>query len=129
MPTRARVDAFVATVVSNDHVKAIEDFYWEDASMQENSQPPRCGRDASIAQEQAFLERVRVFTHPPRAVLVDGDHVAIFWVFDITDSSNVTRRREELALQTWRDERIQSERFFYDPAETMPIPSASGQIL
>ena len=121
MPSHARVDAFVATVVSNDHVKAIEDFYWEDASMQENGQPPRNGRDSLVAHERAFLERVKVFTHPPRAVLVDGDQVAIFWVFDITDSSNVVRRREELALQTWRGDRVQSERFFYDHAETKPI--------
>lgn len=121
MPSHARVDAFVATVVSNDHVGAIEDFYWEDASMQENGQPPRNGRDSLVAHERAFLERVKVFTHPPRAVLVDGNQVAIFWIFDITDSSNVVRRREEMALQTWRGDRIQSERFFYDPAETTRI--------
>jgi len=121
MPSHARVDAFVATVVSNDHVKAIEDFYWEDASMQENGQPPRSGLATLVAHERAFLDRVKVLTHPPRAVLLDGDQVAIFWVFDIRDSSNVVRRREELALQTWRGDRIQSERFFYDPAETRPI--------
>jgi ketosteroid isomerase-like protein len=121
MPSRARVDAFVAAVVSNDHVKAIEDFYWEDASMQENGQPPTNGRDGLVARERGFLERMKIFTHAPRAVLVDGDRVAIFWVFDITAPDGVTRRREELALQTWRDDRILEERFFYDPAETVPI--------
>jgi ketosteroid isomerase-like protein len=121
MPSRERVDAFVATVVSNDHVRAIEEFYWEDASMQENGQPPLVGRDRLTAKERGFLERVTMSTHPPRAVLVDGEQVAIFWVFDITAPDGVTRRREELALQTWRGDRIQAERFFYDPAETVPI--------
>ena len=121
MLSRERVDAFVAAVVSNDHVKAIEDFYLEDASMQENGQPPLVGRDRLVAKERGFLERMKIFTHPPRAVLVDGDQVAIFWVFDVTDPEGVVRRREELALQTWRGDRIQAERFFYDPAETKPV--------
>jgi hypothetical protein len=60
MPTQKRVDAFV----SNDHVGAIEDFYWEDASMQENGQPPLGGRDRPIEKERSFLERVKIFTHP-----------------------------------------------------------------
>jgi ketosteroid isomerase-like protein len=121
MPSRDRVDAFVAAVVSNDHIRAIRDFYCEDASMQENGQPPFTDRDTLVARETAFLERMRIFTHPPRAVLVDGDQVAIFWVFDVTDPSGVARRREELALQTWRGDRILTERFFYDPAETVPV--------
>jgi ketosteroid isomerase-like protein len=121
MPSRERVDVFVAAVVSNDHVRAIEDFYWEDASMQENGQAPVEGRDRLVTKERGFLERMKIFTHPPRAVLVDGDRVAIFWVFDVTDASGVVRRREELALQTWRGDRIQAERFFYDPAEMVPI--------
>jgi ketosteroid isomerase-like protein len=121
MPDRARVEAFVAKVASNDHVGAIEEFYWPGASMQENGQTPRIGRDSLIAREADFLARVQMHTHPPRAVLVDGDQVAIFWVFDITGPDGVTRRREELALQTWRDDRIARERFFYDPAETQPI--------
>jgi ketosteroid isomerase-like protein len=121
MPSRERVDAFVATVVSNDHARAIEDFYWEDASMQENGQPPLAGRDRLLAKERDFLARMKIHTHPPRAVLVDGDGVAIFWVFDVTDPEGVVRRREELALQTWRGDRIQAERFFYDPAETVAI--------
>jgi hypothetical protein len=121
MPSRERVEAFVAKVVSNDHVGAIEAFYWLDASMQENGQEPRVGRDGLMAREAEFLARMKMHTHPPRAVLVDGDEVAIFWVFDITDPAGVTRRREELALQTWRGDRIQIERFFYDPAETKPI--------
>jgi ketosteroid isomerase-like protein len=121
MPTRERVEAFVARVVSNDHVGAIEEFYWPEASMQENGQPPREGRDGLVAREADFLMRMKMHTHPPRTVLVDGDQVAIFWVFDITAPDGVTRRREEVALQTWRGDRIATERFFYDPAETKPI--------
>ena len=41
MPTRARVDEFIAVVESGDHAGAIERYYTEDASMQENASTPR----------------------------------------------------------------------------------------
>ena len=45
MPSRARLDEFIAVVESGDHAGAIERYYTEDASMQENAAPPRVGRD------------------------------------------------------------------------------------
>lgn len=117
MPDKARVDAFVAMVVSGDHVGAIRDFYTEDATMRENLAEPRRGRDALVENERKALARVEsVFTHPPRAVLVDGDRVVVHWVFDFTGKDGVVRRIEELAIQTWRGDRIAEERFFYDSA-------------
>ncbi|POR45150.1 nuclear transport factor 2 family protein [Bosea psychrotolerans] len=117
MPDRKRVEAFVAAVVSGDHVGAIRDFYCEDASMQENATEPRRGRDVLMAHEAKALARLqRMHTHPARAVLVDGDRVVINWVFDATDQSGVTRRLEELAIQCWQGDRIAEERFFYDTA-------------
>jgi hypothetical protein len=41
MPSRARLDEFIAAVVSGDHAGAIERYYTEDASMQENASAPR----------------------------------------------------------------------------------------
>lgn len=51
MPSRERVEAFIASVVAGDHVRAIADYYTEDASMQENLQPPRRGRAALMGHE------------------------------------------------------------------------------
>jgi hypothetical protein len=62
MPSRARLDEFIAAVVSGDHAGAIERFYTEDASMQENAAPPRVGRDVLVAHERAVLERVKNVT-------------------------------------------------------------------
>jgi hypothetical protein len=42
---------FVSMVVSGDHVAAISDFYHNDATMQENRNEPRCGRDNLMAHE------------------------------------------------------------------------------
>jgi ketosteroid isomerase-like protein len=120
MPDRARVEAFIATVVSGDHVRAIEDFYWEDASMQENLHPPRRGRELLVAQEAKTLARVeRMHTHPDPTFLIDGDFVVINWRFDVTEPGGQTWHLDELAFQRWRGERVAEERFFYDSA-TLP---------
>jgi len=127
MPDRKRVEEFIRMVVSGDHVRAIEDFYREDASMRENTKEPRRGRDVLVAHEAAALKRMaRIHTHQPEIFLVDGDRVAINWTFDITDGEGVTRRMEELALQRWRGERIAEERFFYDPASIQPVAVQPG---
>jgi hypothetical protein len=40
MPTRTTVEAFIARVISGDHVGAIRDWYHDDAWMQENQARP-----------------------------------------------------------------------------------------
>ena len=67
-----------------------------------------------------------MFTHPAPMVLVDGDQVVIHWRFDMTGHDGVTRRLDELSLQTWRGDRIASERFFYDPASIAPVEEGAA---
>lgn len=118
MPSRARLNAFIARVVSGAHAEAIEEFYHDDATMQENLGPLRGPRATLVDQERATLARqARVITHPPDVALCDGDTVVIHWIFDFEGKDGRVRRIDELALQTWRGERIQSERFYYDPAQ------------
>ena len=117
MPSRARLDEFIATVESNDHAGAIERYYTEDASMQENAAPPRIGRDHLVAHERAVLERMAQVHSKCVSSTVEGDRVAIHWNFEMTDKSGKTRRFDEVALQEWRGDRIFRERFFYDPTK------------
>jgi ketosteroid isomerase-like protein len=115
MPSRARLDEFIAVVVSGDHAGAIERYYTEDASMQENEAPPRVGRDGLVAHERNFLAQRTDIDSEAVSSVVEGDRVAIQWIFKLTDKSGKVRRREEVALQQWRGDRIFRERFFYDP--------------
>ncbi len=116
MPSRARLDEFIAAVESGDHAGAIERFYTEDASMQENAAPPRGGRDALVAHERAVLARMAQVHSRAVSSTVEGDRVAIHWNFELTDKSGKVRRFDEVALQEWRGNRIFRERFFYDPS-------------
>ena len=115
MPTRARVDEFIATVVSGDHAGAIERYYTEDATMQENAAPPRVGRDLLVSQERATLARVTSVTTTCVSSILEGDRVAIHWIFDFIYPSGKSMRIDEVALQEWRGDLVFRERFFYEP--------------
>jgi ketosteroid isomerase-like protein len=115
MPTRARLDEFIAVVESGDHDGAIERYYTDDASMQENATPPRVGRDGLVARERGFLATLSHVYSKAVTSVVEGDRVAIHWIFALTDKSGKVRRVDEVALQEWRGDRIFRERFFYDP--------------
>jgi hypothetical protein len=115
MPTRARVDEFIAVVESGDHAGAIERYYTKDASMQENAAPPRVGRDTLVAFERGILAKMKDVKSKAMASVVEGDRVMIHWIFDMTSLSGTTRRFDEVAVQEWRGDRIFRERFFYDP--------------
>ena len=124
MPARESVEAFAAQVLSGDHVGAIRDWYAEDASMQENQDAPRVGRQLLMDGEAAMLARVAaVKTELLAPPMIDGDRVAIHWRFTFTSRKGVDRSLEEIAWQTWKGEKIWREVFWYDPAQT----SARGE--
>ncbi|MBE7367434.1 nuclear transport factor 2 family protein [Ramlibacter pallidus] len=122
MPSAATLESFIARVESNAHVEAIEEFYTEDASMQENNEPPRVGRDKLVANEARALSlAASVTSQCVRPVFVNGDHVVIRWIFEFTGHDGSKRRIEELAYQRWEGERIREEKFFYDPKQFVPV--------
>jgi ketosteroid isomerase-like protein len=118
MPSAATLEAFIAMVEGGQHVQAIERYYTEGASMQENLHPPRVGRKGLVANEQKVMEgTARVESTCVRPVLVNGDTVVIRWVFEFWKHDGRHFRMEELAWQRWDGERIAEEQFFYDPGQ------------
>jgi ketosteroid isomerase-like protein len=116
MPSRERLNEFIAAVESGDHAGAIERYYTEDSSMQENAAPPRVGRDVLVAHERGVLARMsNVYSKAVSSVL-DGNRVAIHWIFELTEKSGKVHRFDEVSLQEWRDDKIFRERFFYEPS-------------
>ena len=129
MPSRERVNAFVATVRAGRYVEAIADFYADAATMRENQGPERAGRDTLIANEKAMLGSMRrVETTRADPVMVDGDRVAIGWTFEFTGQDGAVRRMSELALQTWRGDHIVEEQFFYDPAQMQAVVTPADSV-
>jgi len=128
VPSKALVEAFVAQVVSGDHVGAIRDWYHDDAWMQENQAPPRKGgRQTLMSQEAAMLARADdVLTELLGGPMIDGDTVAIRWRFTFRLKDGSQLRQEEVAWQTWRGDKIATETFFYDPGQRTPSGSSTA---
>ncbi len=121
MPTPETLERFIRRVEENAHDQAVEDFYTETSTMQENQAPPRVGREAHVAAERMILSRVKTMTSTcVRPVFVSGDHVVIRWVFHFEWPDGKATHMEELAYQRWEGERIAEETFFYDPAQRTP---------
>jgi ketosteroid isomerase-like protein len=121
MPSPETLERFIAKVESNAHDVAIEEYYTADASMQENEQPPRRGRDELVARERKVLARAKsVRSQCVRPVFVSGDHVVIRWVFEFENRDGTRTRLDELACQRWEDDRVAEEKFFYDPRQLAP---------
>jgi hypothetical protein len=121
MPSPELLERFIARVESNAHDVAIEEYYTVDASMQENEQPPRSGRDELVARERKVLARAKsVKSECVRPVFLNGDHVVIRWIFEFENHDGTRTRLEELAYQRWDGERVAEEKFFYDPRQLAP---------
>lgn len=118
MPTRERVQSLITMVEANRFIEAIEEFYTADATMQENGEPARRGRETLILGERMMLKAVRsISTMPVHSWTVDGDQVVINWTFEFVHHDGSRALLDELAYQHWRGDRIAAERFYYDPAQ------------
>jgi SnoaL-like domain len=118
MPTSLTLERFIACVERAAHDEAICTFYAPHASMRENQQPARRGRDLLVEHERRVLARARsVRSQCVAPVFVDGDHVVIRWIFEFDWLDGRRTRMEELAYQRWEGELIAEEQFFYDPVQ------------
>ena len=122
MPSTETLERFIARVERNAHAEAIEEFYTADATMRENQGPPRTGgREVHVANERKVLARAKsVTSRCVRPVMVNGDHVAIRWIFRFEWLDGSVTEMEEVAWQRWEGERMAEETFFYDPAQRTP---------
>lgn len=118
MPSQDTLERFIARVEENAHTEAIEEFYTENSTMQENQSPPRRGRAGNAEREAKVMARAKtVKSTCVRPVVVNGDHVAIRWIFEFEWHEGGGMRMEEVAWQRWEGERIAEETFFYDPGQ------------
>jgi len=121
MPRHQTVERFVELVEAGQGMAALEEFYAENASMQENQSVSRIGKPALLAHESAAQASVTSMTaRCIRPFLIEGDTVVLRWTFDYVDGRGRPVQFEELAYQRWTGELILEEQFFYDPAQFKP---------
>lgn len=130
MTLRDRVQELLDFQKTNPPVEQIyERFYDENVVVQENLQTPRVGRAISIDRQQRMNANVKeVHELKIGAVLVDGDRSVIEMHLELTTVDGYRIRLEEVGMQTWKNERIIHERYFYDPSSIQGNAKAINEI-
>jgi hypothetical protein len=113
----ARMRALLSYVEQGRIVDAMYEFYAPDVSMQENNNPPTVGLEANVEREKQFVASVRQWKRfDVGSVAVDPARGTAFvqseMEFEGVDDK--TYRTDQVAVQTWRDGKIVSEKFYYD---------------
>jgi len=121
MPSLETIENFIQAVEQQPHDKVIEQFYTNDASIQENQNEPRVGKENLIENEQKMLAKaLAVNSKCIRPVFQAGNNVVVRWKFRFEWKDNSITEIEEIAYQEWEGNKIKRELFFYDPKQFIP---------
>jgi hypothetical protein len=116
MPSLDIIEKFIKAVENESHDKVIEKFYTDDASIQENQDEPRVGKENLIENEKKMLRKALV-VHSKciRPIFQVGNSVVIKWKFQFEWKNDTITEIEEIAYQEWKGNRIKREQFFLRP--------------
>lgn len=121
MPSIKTVTTFIKAVEEMPHYQVIEQFYSEDASIQENQSAPRVGKQNLIANEKMIYTRANsVHSTCILPFFINDNHAIIRWKFRFDWKDGSYSEIEEIAHQEWEGTRIKKEQFFYDPQQFKP---------
>ncbi len=95
-------------------LEAMDEFYSETVSMQENTEPPTVGRAANLEREKAFLAGVAEWrAYQVVAAAAEGDVTFTETVMEFLASDGSEVRIEQTTRARWQDGRIVDERFYH----------------
>ena len=95
---------------------AINEFYAEEAVMQENNLPPTVGRQANWEREKQFLSTVKAWQRfDVTAKAVDEDVTFYETVMDWVTTDGTPVHVEQAVIAKWRDGQIIHERYYHNP--------------
>ena len=113
MSIRSDVQAVIDGIRKGEILETFDRFYADEVVMSENGADERVGKAANRAYEEAFVNGVEFHGAEVGEVLVDGDHAAVEWIFDLTPRGGERVQQRQVALQRWRDGKIVRETFYH----------------
>ena len=94
---------------------AINEFYAEDAAMQENSLPPTVGREANYEREKQFLSMVKEWKGFEVTAKGVGEEVTFYeTVMDWVTTDGMPVHVEQVVVAKWQDGKITHERYYHN---------------
>lgn len=114
MSLRDHVQAVIDGILGGKILETFDAYYADDVVMSENQKDERVGKATNRAYEVKFLESVQEFHGATVGrTIIDGDHAAVEWAFDITLKGSNRVVMEQVAVQTWKDGKIMREDFYH----------------
>ena len=114
-PIAERVNALQEYIRTGRILEAMDEFYAPEVEMRENGGTPTKGLAANIEREKQFLAGVKEWKgYTVRSLNTGADTSAVEAVMEFTATDGTPVRLEQVAVQTWKDGKIVSERFYYD---------------
>jgi len=116
IPLQDKLEDLFAYIRQGRILDAINEFYAENAAMQENDEPPTVGRKANLEREKQFLSTVKEWKRFEVTAKGVGDDVTFYetvmdWI--ATDGNPV--HVEQVVVAKWQDGRITHERYYHNP--------------
>ena len=114
MSTNNNVQAVIDGILAGKILETFDDYYADDVVMSENKKEERVGKAKNREYELEFLGNIQEF-HGAKVgrILVDGNHAAVEWTFDVTFKGGSRVVMEQVALQTWENGKVIREDFFH----------------
>ena len=114
MSIRTQVQAVIDGILTGKALETFDAYYADDVVMSENRTDERVGKAANREYELKFFENVQEF-HGAQVgrVIVDGDHAAVEWTFDITFKGGNRVTMKQVAVQTWKEGKVIREDFYH----------------
>ncbi|MEL7488442.1 MAG: nuclear transport factor 2 family protein [Pseudomonadota bacterium] len=101
-------------IIRGEALEAFEEYYAEDVVMQENDAEPTVGKASNRKREQDFFSAVTEFRGA--SVLAQGgggDTTFSQSEMDFTHRDWGDRKYRQVAVRTWKDDKIVREVFYY----------------
>ena len=102
-------------ITRNEMLEAMQRFYSEGITMQENEEELRQGKAFCIEHEKRNLERMTFVSNRLLNQAIDEEKQVVFgeWEFVFTNKKGQTFRLTEVSVQQWEDGFVIREKFYY----------------
>jgi ketosteroid isomerase-like protein len=98
---------------------AMNEFYDQTVTMQDNAALPTIGLNANIEREKQFLKSVKEWKGSEFKAMGVGNDVTFYEaVIDWIATDGTPVHREQIAVARWKEGKIVQERFYYDTGGT-----------
>jgi ketosteroid isomerase-like protein len=110
-----RLEDLLSYIREGRILDAINEFYAEDAVMQENNLPPTAGREANLEREKQFLSTVKEWQRFDVTAKGVGEDVTFYeTVMDWVTTDGTPVHVEQVVVAKWRNGKIIHERYYHN---------------